>query len=380
MANDFLPFATDPAANVISQGAWAALAARNNGFVAGVAQSPQLNKAWRQASVMAAALGQLIDTYSDRDALDDGDIVGLTTKIAQTFQAGMFSYVVATGTANAWVLSPTPAVPSYSAGRVLWVKAPATNTSTTVNANVSGLTSRRLKKADGTDPAIGDLVSGCWYPTIDDGTNICIVAALPSDILNASSRVGRMQVFTASGTFVVPAAVKAVWVRVIAGGGAGGGAPASTGQTGAGGGAAGGYAEKWCAVTPGQSVPVTVGSGGNSNGAGFNGLAGGSSSFGAFCSASGGLGGAVNGNTNAIGGVGSGGDLNLYGSGGQQGTMQGTSPVGGPGGGPPFGGGSTSNSFAQGYDAQGYGAGGGGAGGTTQRGGLGAPGLVIVQW
>lgn len=182
MANDFLPFATDPAANVISQGAWAALVARPGGFVSGVAKSNQVNKVLRQAAAMAAAMGVLIDTYSDRDALDDGDIVGLATKIAQTIQSGMISYVVATGTANAWVLSPTPAVPSYSAGRVLWVIPPATNTSTTVNANVSTLGNRRVKKADGTDPAIGDLVGGKAVPMIEDGTSIRVVSTLPSDM------------------------------------------------------------------------------------------------------------------------------------------------------------------------------------------------------
>lgn len=47
---DFLPFATDPGANVVSQAAWLALAQRTSGFEAGIAQSDQLNKAWRQSA------------------------------------------------------------------------------------------------------------------------------------------------------------------------------------------------------------------------------------------------------------------------------------------------------------------------------------------
>lgn len=104
------------------------------------------------------------------------------TQVAQAVQSGKLTYAVATGTANAWVVAPVLAVPAYSAGRVLWVKVPATNTSTTVTVNVSGLGARPLKKADGTDPAIGDFASGRWYPTIDDGTNICVVATLDSDV------------------------------------------------------------------------------------------------------------------------------------------------------------------------------------------------------
>lgn len=200
--NDFLPFAIDPAANVITQGAWDALAARDTGFVAGVAQSAQLNKAWRQSSIMAAVIGQFINDYGALGALDDGNVANLVRDFARSIQGGTFSYVVATGTANAWVLTPTPALAVYAAGRVLWVKAPATNTSTTVNANISGLGDRRIKKADGTDPAVGDLVGGVWYPTIDDGTNICVVKTLPSDIAAQKALINLQSVTNTTRTTV----------------------------------------------------------------------------------------------------------------------------------------------------------------------------------
>ncbi|WP_100959020.1 hypothetical protein [Bosea sp. FBZP-16] len=102
-------------------------------------------------------------------------------QVAEAVQSGRICYAVATGTANAWVVTPVLAVPAYSAGRVLWIKAPATNTNTSVTANVSTLGARPLKKADGSNPAIGDIQNGRWYPTIDDGTNICIISMLPSD-------------------------------------------------------------------------------------------------------------------------------------------------------------------------------------------------------
>ncbi|MCP4564072.1 MAG: hypothetical protein GY873_30070 [Bosea sp.] len=105
-----------------------------------------------------------------------------SSQVAKAVQSGALNYAVTTGTANAWVVATALDVPAYGAGRLLWIKAPATNTSAVVNANVSGLGDRRVKKADGTDPAPGDLVGGRWFPTLDDGANICVIATLPSDI------------------------------------------------------------------------------------------------------------------------------------------------------------------------------------------------------
>lgn len=71
--NDFLPFAGGAGANVLTQAAYVAQAAlRSNGFSAGTAQSAQLNKVWRQSSIMAAALAQMISDNTGADVLDDG--------------------------------------------------------------------------------------------------------------------------------------------------------------------------------------------------------------------------------------------------------------------------------------------------------------------
>lgn len=110
--------------------------------------------------------------------VDDADL----SRLALAIQSGKSTYAVATGTANAWTVAPSLAVPAYAAGRVLNIIAPATNTSTTVNANISTLGNRRIKKADGTDPAVGDLVGGKVYQTIDDGTNIRVLNTLASDV------------------------------------------------------------------------------------------------------------------------------------------------------------------------------------------------------
>lgn len=183
MSNNFLPFGVAGGANVIDQATFAALPARLQGFVAGVALSAQLNKVWRQSSVMSAMIGEFIQDYGGLDALDDGDIDKLEREFVRSIQAGKYAFAIATGTANAWAIAPDPAIAAYTLGRSLKIRAPATNTSTTVNANISTLGNRRIKKRDGSDPAIGDLVANCWYETIDDGTSIIVLGSLPSDVL-----------------------------------------------------------------------------------------------------------------------------------------------------------------------------------------------------
>lgn len=74
--NDFQTFGTDPTANVITQAAYTALAARILGFQAGIANSAQLNKVWRQSTFMASVLAQYIANQTGSDVLDDGDAAG----------------------------------------------------------------------------------------------------------------------------------------------------------------------------------------------------------------------------------------------------------------------------------------------------------------
>lgn len=79
--NDFLPFANSGTANVLTQADYAALAARGDGFSSGIAKSQELNKVWRQSSVIAASLAKSIVDSTGLDVLDDGDIVGIAAKI-----------------------------------------------------------------------------------------------------------------------------------------------------------------------------------------------------------------------------------------------------------------------------------------------------------
>ena len=91
--NDFLPFATGGSANVLSQSAYAALSAIANGYSAGVAQSAALNKTWRQASIMAAAIAQLIVDQTGQPVIDDGTIPTIKANLVSAIEvlAGAFA-------------------------------------------------------------------------------------------------------------------------------------------------------------------------------------------------------------------------------------------------------------------------------------------------
>jgi len=115
--------------------------------------------------------------------------------------------------------------------------------------------------------------------------------------------------FTSSGTFSVPSGVSAVDVLVVAGGGAGGS------DNGGGGGAGGLIYRPGFPVTPGATMPVTVGDGASAPGGNNSATAPGQNSVFGTLTAIGGGGGA--GNSSAAGGQGgSGGGGNGHGTNG----------------------------------------------------------------
>lgn len=81
--NDFLPFATAVGANVLDQVDYAALAAVSTGYTAGTAASQQLNKTWRQASIIGAMVAQFIVDQTGQNAVDDGTIATLEANLGK---------------------------------------------------------------------------------------------------------------------------------------------------------------------------------------------------------------------------------------------------------------------------------------------------------
>ncbi|WP_175994887.1 hypothetical protein [Burkholderia vietnamiensis] len=85
--NNFKAFAAAAGANVMSQSDYEALAALLTGFVSGTAQSVQLNKVWRQSSIMSAVLAQFIVDLTGQDAIDDGTTATLLTNLKAAVSA-----------------------------------------------------------------------------------------------------------------------------------------------------------------------------------------------------------------------------------------------------------------------------------------------------
>ncbi|WP_336938947.1 phage tail protein [Acinetobacter modestus] len=108
--NQFLSFATDENANVMSQADYAALSARQNGFQLGVASSQQLNKVWRQASIISTAIAQFICDNQVEDVLDNGEIPTLVTQLETAIQSflGGNSTLVLPGTTVLWCAPVVP--------------------------------------------------------------------------------------------------------------------------------------------------------------------------------------------------------------------------------------------------------------------------------
>lgn len=181
------------------------------------------------------------------------------------------------------------------------------------------------------------------------------------------------QIYTSgTNTWTVPAGVTQCKVTVVGGGGGGN----FVGASGGGGGGGGGTAIKWITgLTPGGTVTATVGAGGASANSG------GTSSFGAYCSATGGAAGQASNFVGAAGGVGSSGDINI--AGGYGGGSQTYSGVGNQGG---WGGSSFlatsvfSTVINQATGTAGTGYGGGGGGGVATAGGAGSGGIIIIEY
>lgn len=194
--------------------------------------------------------------------------------------------------------------------------------------------------------------------------------------------------YTSAGSYVwlKPNGVRDVLVYCLGGGGGGGGGTTLASAAGGAGGGAGGFCFGVISSVD-SSVNVTIGASGAGAIPGVqNGLAGGTSSFGAYMTALGGTGGITANQTASSageGGVPSGGDVNIPGQAGSGPRNNANSHAAGSGGGSFFGGGgrgqvTTGNdSTRTGKDGQ-MGGGGGAGAGASAKGGSGGAGAVYV--
>ncbi|RDA98439.1 hypothetical protein DVB85_18865 [Klebsiella oxytoca] len=97
--NDFKAFATGNSANVISQADYLALTALVSGFSSGKASSAQVNKALRQATVMANVLAQFIADSANIDVLDDGNTAAILSNLKNSMPGRLMGVQVVTSSA-----------------------------------------------------------------------------------------------------------------------------------------------------------------------------------------------------------------------------------------------------------------------------------------
>ena len=209
-----------------------------------------------------------------------------------------------------------------------------------------------------------------------------------SALTGLSAGLQSVQVFGSSGTYTKPAGINKIKV-IVTGAGGGGGGGTNNNNAGTGGGAGGTAIELIDVSALGSTVAVTVGTAGGNNtstGSGGNGTA---SSFGSYCSATGGNGGGGADETRkGEGGEGSGGDLNVPGGDGMTGGGGPSSDdtPGGDGGASFWGGGGSkaklNNQRVAGRDGRAFGSGGGAGvfeGSTHYASGAGKGGVVYVE-
>ncbi|HVI10242.1 MAG TPA: hypothetical protein VND65_18270 [Candidatus Binatia bacterium] len=204
---DYLPFAAAGGSNVESQGSYAGSTHQLTGFVTGVALSPQLNKVWRQASVMASAMANYIADLTGLNVLDDGNVAALTVKIAMTMLLSEYGGTSG-GSANVQTLTPAVAPTAYQAGQHFRFIAGFTNTGP-ATLNVSTLGAVAIDKITPSGPAAlvgGEIVTGNEVEVMYDGTRFLLtsipipVVVNPTITLKKGTNAGDYT--TTSGSFV----------------------------------------------------------------------------------------------------------------------------------------------------------------------------------
>lgn len=241
---------------------------------------------------------------------------------------------------------------SNGSGAPTWITAPGTIY--TQNANNVSITGGSITGI--TDLAVAD--GGTGNSSAGTSGQVLVSNGTSFAPQTLSGRLLNTNYYPANGTYTKATNNPGYIIVEMVGGGGGGGNAAATG-----GGGGGGYTrKKILASALAASETVTIGLAGTIAGTG------GTSSFGTFCSASGGTAGSNQ--FGGVGGIGSSGDLNIKGAGGEAGGFV-NANFGGAGGSSQLGGGGAGSISATSTPGGQY----GGGGGSNQ---VGAAGIVIV--
>lgn len=136
--NDFLAFAAAGGANVVSQSTYAGGAVVGPGFVSGIAPSNVCNKAWRQSSIMAAVLAQVMANMTGQSSVDDGTTSTLISNLLSTM--ALAGYAADTGSANSYQVNLSGAINVYDGLLIRFRPAHANTGASTLSVNGSSAT------------------------------------------------------------------------------------------------------------------------------------------------------------------------------------------------------------------------------------------------
>ena len=145
MTVDFLPLADEPAANVVTQVAYAALlaGAMAPGYSSGIVPSNVFNKTLRQSSKMAAAIAQAMSTLTGQDVLDtDANTAALAAQFILALQASSKSVIVTGATFDAGVANGNAVY--WNAAGPNWKKALADGTTTDLGIGFADVTNSKV--------------------------------------------------------------------------------------------------------------------------------------------------------------------------------------------------------------------------------------------
>lgn len=257
-------------------------------------------------------------------------------------------FALTAGTSSAYTVTLASSISTLASGTSINLLMSATN-ATGATLNINALGAKPIKKNYNVSLSSGDVIAGQITQLIYDGAAFQLQSPLYP--LNLT-----VQTFTGSSTWTRPSGCRRIVVECVGSGGNGGTANSTVGGSG---GAAGGYSRKSIDVTAVSSVAVT--------------LATGIFTFTGYNSAAPGTAGGTNAG-GGVGGIGSGGDINIRGGdGGPSYTGAGSN-----GGNSVLGGGGAGGLSTSGNNGGNYGAGAGGGGANGQIGGTGAGGICIV--
>jgi hypothetical protein len=310
------------------------------------------------------------------EAVNGFGSISLTTALAATsggtgqssFAVGDLLYASSTTAISKLTVGATDAVLTVAAGIPSWV---ATLPVASGGTGAATLAANNVLLGNGTSAV----------QTVAPGTAGNVLTSNGTTWQSTAPAAGYVgpttQVFSSNGTFTIPSGITKVKVTLVGGGGGTAGAP-NNGEILSGGGGA--TAIKWLtSLTSGNTISVTVGSGGTASGSsGVAGGAGGNSSIASgtqsitTVTANGGAGGGISGvGSPGSGGTATNGDLNMSGS-------SGTALPGASGGFSIFS--TPVYDHVAGNSIGGGGGGRQGGAGASSSGVAGAAGIVVFEW